>query len=149
MRMQTWLISGLSLLVGCSSTPLGGAPAASASKASAQAAPSQWLGGLALPAGSFILADKSLIIGAGDNWVGRAVLDVGRDADAAYSFFLDNWSAQGWTVVTTVRGRQSLLVLTRQERTLTLELVEPVLGTVTAYLTMAPRNAAVMTPKKP
>ena len=47
MRMQTWLISGLSLLVGCSSTPLGGAPAASASKASAQAAPSQWLGGLA------------------------------------------------------------------------------------------------------
>jgi len=48
-----------------------------------------------------------------------------------------------------VRGRQSLLVLTRQERTLTIEMAEPILGAPTVFMTMAPRNAAVMAPRKP
>ena len=136
------------LLVGCGSTPLATTAPSSGDKTQL-AAPGQWLGGLPLPAGSFIRADQSLIIGAGDAWVGRAVLDVGRDADAAYRFFMDHLPAQGWAVVTAVRGRQSLLVLTRQERTLTIEMAEPILGAPTVFMTMAPRNAAVMAPRKP
>lgn len=136
------------LLAGCGSTPLATTAPSSGDKTQL-AAPGQWLGGLPLPAGSFIRADQSLIIGAGDAWVGRAVLDVGRDADAAYRFFMDNLPAQGWAVVTAVRGRQSLLVLTRQERTLTIEMAEPILGAPTVFMTMAPRNAAVMAPRKP
>ena len=135
------------LLVGCGSTPLATTAPSSGDKTQL-AAPGQWLGGLPLPAGSFIRADQSLIIGAGDAWVGRAVLDVGRDADAAYRFFMDNLPAQGWAVVTAVRGRQSLLVLTRQERTLTIEMAEPILGAPTVFMTMAPRNAAVIAPRK-
>ena len=111
--------------------------------------PAQWLGGLPLPPGSSIRADQSLIIGAGDNWVGRAVLDIGRDSEAGYRFFLDQLPAQGWTLVTTVRGRQSLLVFTRQERTLTVEMNDPLLGSSGAILTMSPRNAAVIAPRKP
>lgn len=136
------------LLVGCGSTPLATTAPSSGDKTQL-AAPGQWLGGLPLPAGSFIRADQSLIIGAGDAWVGRAVLDVGRDADAAYRFFMDNLPAQGWAVVTAVRGRQSLLVLIRQERTLTIEMAEPIVGAPTVFMTMAPRNAAVMAPRKP
>ena len=136
------------LLVGCGSTPLATTAPSSGDKTQL-AAPGQWLGGLPLPAGSFIRADQSLIIGAGDAWGGRAGLDVGRDADAAYRFFMDNLPAQGWAVVTAVRGRQSLLVLTRQERTLTIEMAEPILGAPTVFMTMAPRNAAVMAPRKP
>ena len=138
------------LLVACSSTPLSNTPAsAGADQAQGSMAPGQWLGGLALPPGSAIRADQSLIIGSGDTWVGRAVLDVGRDADAAYRFFLDHLQAQGWSVVAAVRGRQSLLVLTRQERTLTIEMNESMLGSPAVYLTMAPRNAAIMAPRKP
>jgi len=149
MRTWTLAISCLAMLAGCSNTPLGTGAATADPAAPGMASPSQWLGGLALPPGSAIRADQSLIIGAGDNWVGRAVLDVGRDADAAYRFFLDNLVAQGWSVVTAVRGRQSLLVMTRQERTLTLEMTEPLLGAPTVYLTMAPRNASVIAPRKP
>ena len=147
------LTAGLLIgLTGCSSTPLGHSPALADRKSATQSStpsPAQWLGGLALPPGSFIRADQSLIIGAGDNWVGRAVLDVGRDADAAYRFFLDNLVAQGWAVVTAVRGRHSLMVMTRQERTLTIEIEEPLLGAPAVFMTMAPRNAAVMAPRKP
>jgi hypothetical protein len=52
--------------------------------------PVQLLGQLPLPPGAVIRADQSLIIGAGDNWVGRVVLDVGRDVDAAYRYFSGN-----------------------------------------------------------
>ena len=148
MRALISMVVLLVLVVGCSSTPLA-TTSLSADDKTQLAAPGQWLGGLPLPAGSFIRADQSLIIGAGDAWVGRAVLDVGRDTDAAYRFFMDSLPAQGWVVVTAVRGRQSLLVLTRQERTLTIEIAEPILGTPTVYMTMAPRNAAVMAPRKP
>ena len=73
------LTAGLLMgLAGCSSTPLGHSPVLADGKSATQSStpsPAQWLGGLALPPGSFIRADQSLIIGAGDNWVGRAVLD--------------------------------------------------------------------------
>ena len=164
MRLLTLLPLSLSLLSGCASTSLTGASSAAAPAVSASAgagvaptandqspsvAPGQWLGGLALPPGSSIRADQSLIIGAGDNWVGRAALNAGRDADAAYRFFLDNLPVQGWAVVAAVRGRQSLLVMTRQERTLTIEISDPMIGSPEVHLTMAPRNAAVMAPRKP
>jgi hypothetical protein len=111
--------------------------------------PVQLLGQLPLPPGAVIRADQSLIIGAGDNWVGRVMLDVGRDVDAAYRFFLETYPAQGWTVVSAVRGKNSFLVMTRQERTATFELVDGGMMGGSVSLTMAPRNAAVMVPKKP
>jgi hypothetical protein len=91
-----------------------------------------------------------LIIGSGDNWVGRVVLDVGRNPDTAYGFFLESYPPQGWAVVSAVRGKTSLLVLTRQERTATVELIDGgMLGNSQIVLTMAPRNATVMAPRKP
>ena len=111
--------------------------------------PVQLLGQLPLPPGAVIRADQSLIIGAGDNWVGRVVLDVGRDVDAAYRYFLETYPAQGWTVVSAVRGKNSFLVMTRQERTATFEMVDGGMMGSSVSLTMAPRNAAVMVPKKP
>ena len=149
MRWMTTLFMIPLLLAGCSSTPLSTPAGGNSEPAQQTAAPGAWLGGLPLPPGSLLRADQSLIIGAGDSWVGRAVLDVGRDADAAYRFLLDNLQSQGWSVVAAVRGRQSLLVMTRQERTLTIEISEPMLGAPLVYMTMAPRNAAVMTPRKP
>ncbi len=110
--------------------------------------PVQLLGQLPLPPGAAIRAEQSLIIGAGDNWVGRVVLDVGRDFDAAYRFFLETYPAQGWTVVSAVRGKNSFMVMTRQERTATFEMVDGGMMGSSVSLTMAPRNAAVMVPKK-
>jgi hypothetical protein len=109
----------------------------------------QLLGQLPLPPGAIIRADQSLIIGAGDNWVGRVVLDVGRDFDAAYRFFLETYPAQGWAVVSAVRGKNSFMVMTRQERTATIEMMDGGMLGSSFSMTMAPRNAAVLMPKKP
>ncbi|OYU31107.1 MAG: hypothetical protein CFE39_10245 [Comamonadaceae bacterium PBBC2] len=135
-------------LAACSSPP----PAPSVSLGADGKVPNvnQLLGQLSLPTGARLLGDQSLIIGSGDSWVGRVVLDVGRNPDAAYAFFLDTYPAQGWTVVSAVRGKTSLLVLTRQERTATVELIDGgLLGNSQVMLTMAPRNAPVVAPRKP
>jgi hypothetical protein len=134
-------------LVGCASS--GNSPSVGVGLDGKVQNPVQLLGQLPLPPGAIIRADQSLIIGAGDNWVGRVVLDVGRDFDAAYRFFLETYPAQGWTVVSAVRGKNSFMVMTRQERTATFEMVDGGMMASSVALTMAPRNAAVMVPKKP
>ena len=134
-------------LSACSSTSLG-QNASGATAPTAAVVASQLLGPMALPAGTVIRADQSLIIGSGDNWVGRAVLDVGRDLDAAYAFFLDSYPAQGWTVVSAIRGKTSLMVLTRGDRTATLEMHDGGMLGSTVVMTVAPKNANVAAPKK-
>jgi hypothetical protein len=138
----------LALLTACANTTM--PPAVSAGVDGQVPNANQLLGQLSLPPGARLLSDQSLIIGSGDNWVGRVVLDVGRNPDTAYGFFLETYPPQGWAVVSAVRGKTSLLVLTRQERTATVELIDGgLLGTSQIVLTMAPRNATVMLPKKP
>ena len=138
----------LALLTACANTTT--APSVSVGADGQVPSANQFLGQLSLPTGARLLSDQSLIIGSGDNWVGRVVLDVGRNPDAAYAFFLETYPTQGWAVVSAVRGKTSLLVLTRQDRTATVELIDGgMLGSSQVVLTMAPRNAAVISPKKP
>ncbi len=133
------------LLAACSSTPLvtpgdGGKPVA----------PTEVLGQNALPVGAVVKPERSLIMGSGEQWVGRVVADVGRDSDIAYRFFLESYPAQGWTLVSAVRGKTSLIVLTRQDRTATVELTESTLfSSGTVVLTVSPRNAQVTAPRRP
>ena len=149
MQLLLWAILSVAGLAGCANTTSKTTSVGVGLDGQVQN-PLQLLGQMPLPPGAMIRVDQSLIIGAGDNWVGRVVLDVGRDFDAAYRFFLETYPANGWTVVSSVRGRNSFMVMTRQERTATLEMVDGgMLVASTVSITMAPRNAPVMVPKKP
>lgn len=129
----------------CTSTPL-----VAPGEGGKVVTPTEVLGQGALPPGSSVKPEHSLIMGAGEHWVGRVVADVGRDTDLAYRFFLDTYPAQGWTVVSAVRGKTSLIVLTKQDRTATVELTEgSLLTSGTAVLTVSPRNAQVTAPRRP
>jgi hypothetical protein len=148
MQLLLWAILSVAGLAGCANTTSKTTSVGVGLDGQVQN-PLQLLGQMPLPPGAMIRVDQSLIIGAGDNWVGRVVLDAGRDFDAAYRFFLETYPANGWTVVSSVRGKNSFMVMTRQERTATFELVDGGMMGGSVSLTMAPRNAAVMVPKKP
>ncbi len=133
------------LLGGCASTGTSLAGSSATSSASVD-----FMGQTQLPAGTRILYDQSLIIGSGDNWVGRVVLDVGKDSMAAYSFFLDQYPQQGWTLLTAIRGKTSLLVFTKQDRSATVEMNEgSLLNSTIVTLTVTPKNVVVSAPKRP
>ena len=108
-----------------------------------------FMGQTQLPAGTKILYDQSLSIGSGDNWVGRVMLDMGKDSMAAYTFFIEQYPQQGWTLLSAIRGKTSLLVFTKQDRSATVEMHESnMLSGTLVTLTVTPKNAAVALPKK-
>jgi hypothetical protein len=137
-------IALMSWLAGCTTTALSPGPVDSAQTSADP------VGLSALPPGATLKPEGSLIIGSGEQWVGRVVAKLGKDTDAAIRFFVDTYQGQGWTLISSVRGKASLLVFTKQDRTATVELTEGTMlsgGTVT--LTVAPRNAAVSAPRRP
>jgi hypothetical protein len=134
-------------LAGCAATPV---QTRDGSPADRTLSPIEAVGPSSLPPGATFRPETSLIIGSGDQWVGRVVAEVGRDIDGAFRFFIDTYPSQGWTLISSVRGRSSLLVFTRQDRTATVELSGGgLLGGGLLTLTVTPRNAAVVAPKRP
>jgi hypothetical protein len=93
-----------------------------------------------LPGGAKINHAQSLIMGSGENWMGRVALEL-PGGNAGYNFFLEQYPQQGWTLVSAVRGKSSLLVFTKADRTATVELSDgAMLGGTLAVLTVSPRN---------
>ena len=147
MKKRFAIVFSACLMAGCASSPvqMGGTAAGEKSMS-----PTEAVGQSALPPGATFRPENSLIIGSGDQWVGRVVADVGRDVEAAFRFFIDTYPAQGWTLISAVRGKTSLLVFTKQDRTATIELGEGgLIGGGSLALTVAPGNAAVVAPKRP
>ena len=96
------------------------------------------------------MGTDSLIIGRGDNWVGRVVLNGLQSPTDIYAFFQVEYPKAGWTTVTAVKSKTSILVFTKGERTSTVEINEGSLtGTKSIIIiTASPKNANVIAPSK-
>ena len=110
----------------------------------------QLLGDMPLPAGARIMGADSLIIGRGDNWVGRVVLNGLQSPTDIYAFFQSEYPKSGWTTVTAMKSKTSILVFTKGDRTSTVEINE---GSLTGpksiiIITASPKNANVIAPSK-
>ena len=133
------------VLSGCANMPMGAGRSASTLDMSSN----DLLAQTQLPAGARIVHEQSTVIGSGNNWVGRVVIDSARDPAAAYSYFLDNYPTQGWTLLSAVRAKSSVLVFSKQEHNVTIEIQEGNVlagGSALVVLTRAPRNANDVAP---
>ena len=137
------------LLTACSGMPMGSGRTASTVDLSGTDLLSQ----TQLPAGARVIPEQSTVIGSGNNWVGRVVIDPARDATAAYSYFLDTYPSQGWVLLSAVRAKTSVLLFNKGEFNVTVEIHEGnMLGSAMVILTRAPRSssdASASMPTKP
>ena len=103
-----------------------------------------------MPAGAKIIGADSIIIGRGDSWVGRAVLSGAQSSTDIYAFFQADYPKAGWTTVSAIKAKTSILVFTKGDRTATIELNEGSLtGPKTVItITSSPKNANVIAPNK-
>ncbi len=110
----------------------------------------QLLGDMPLPAASKIIGSDSLIIGRGDNWVGRVVLSGVQTPMDIYAFFQSEYPRAGWTTVSAVKSKTSILVFTKGDRTSTIELTEGSFAGPKTIITItaSPKNANVVAPSK-
>jgi hypothetical protein len=75
-------------------------------------------------------------------------MEVGKDTNTAYSFFMEQYPRQGWSLVSAVRGANSLIVFTKQDRNATIEIRDGTLAvSATAILTVTPRTTAPSIPQ--
>ena len=111
---------------------------------------SQLLGDMPLPAASKIIGSDSLIIGRGDNWVGRVVLSGVQTPTDIYAFFQAEYPKAGWTTVSAVKSKSSILVFTKGDRTSTVEVSEGSFGGPKTMITItaSPKNANIVAPSK-
>ena len=133
------------LMTGCTNMPMGAGRTASSIDMSG----ADLLAQTQLPPGARILHDQSMVIGSGNNWVGRVVIDSAREPAAAFSYFLDNYPTQGWTLLSAVRAKTSVMVFTKQDHNVTIEIQEGnvlAAGSALVILTRAPRNANDVSP---
>ncbi len=138
--IKSLLLSAFILLSGCTTTSGGDTSSGSGTM-------NDLIANTQLPAGAKINHSQSLIMGSGENWVGRVVLELGQNPNAAYNFFLEQYPQQGWTLVSAVRGKSSLLVFTKADRSATVELTEAgVMGGSQATLTVSPKSTLPLTP---
>ena len=84
----------------------------------------QLLGDMKLPDGVKIDNSQSLVLGGGTTWTGRIVISIPQGATDAFTFFRDQFSASGWTGISSIKAKTSILVFTKQDRTVTVEISE-------------------------
>jgi hypothetical protein len=147
-RLQrfTLVVALSALLTACASS--GDSPTGTPSEV--QEIQSQLLGDMPLPAASKIIGSDSLIIGRGDNWVGRVVLSGVQTPTDIYAFFQAEYPKAGWTTVSAVKSKMSILVFTKGDRTSTIEVSDGSFGGPKTLITItaSPKNANVVAPAK-
>ena len=149
--IQTFKVSTLALFLAalmgaCASS--GDSP--SGSPQEIQEVQTQLLGDMLLPQGARLNGSDSIIIGRGNEWVGRAVVNALQGATDVYAFFQSEYPKGGWTTVTAVKAKTSILVFTKNDRTATIEVVDGSLGGPKSIITItsSPKNANVLAPTR-
>jgi hypothetical protein len=139
---QLLVILATALLTACGTTT-----DSSSNAESAQRPTMDQFGRMPMPTGTKLRTAESLIFGVGEGWLGRAVFEVPIDANASYNFFAEQLPRQGWTTVASVRGKKSLLVFTRADRSATIEIEDSGLfsGSL-ASMTVSPVNSSGAAP---
>ena len=94
-----------------------------------------------LPRDAKILADKSLILGEGDNWAGRIEISSSMEPLEASAFFSTEYPKRGWMLISSTKSKLSILVFASISRTLTLEIAEggPLSARSVIVMTVAPK----------
>jgi hypothetical protein len=103
----------------------------------------QLLGDMPLPQGAKINNDQSLILGGGPQWTGRIVISTPQRSTDTFIFFRDQFPGAGWTGVSSIKAKTSILVFVKGDRTVTVEINEGgifSIGSSIVSLTAAPKG---------
>lgn len=122
MALRKWLCAFW--VVGCSLVMLSGCATGSGSTESLDNIQQQLLGDMPLPQGSKISNDQSIILGGGSQWTGRIVIASPQGPTDTFTFFRDQFPRAGWTGVSSIKARTSILVFIKGDRTVTVEINE-------------------------
>jgi len=95
---------------------------------------------IAVPAGAKMDVERSLVLGARDDWIGRLSMSVSGGPSQSYDFFQREMPKFGWQEITTVRSEVSVLTYSRNSRVATIQIRNRTLGGAAVDITVSPRG---------
>jgi len=129
------VLSSALVMLGCGA--MGNAPMTSDSTVSGVTA-KQLAGDVPLPQGAVIKQQDTLVMGAGNTWMGRLSLSVSGEPQSVFAWFRDNMPGAGWTLTSSSFSRLSLLTFTKAERTATIQIQGSSFSGNEVLITVAP-----------
>ena len=139
------LVAGLSLAACATSSPPKAAdagPEGSAAAAAVEQAKVLQITDIPLPRDAKVNGDASLVIGTNDRWLGRVVLKSGMTSVEAYNHFFLGMPRAGWTLLSAVQGKVSILTYTNGDRIATVQIEGGAMGGgATATIVVSPRQS--------
>ncbi|HEX6957473.1 MAG TPA: hypothetical protein VF194_05750 [Ferrovibrio sp.] len=88
---------------------LGGGSTSPPDSSANRGGPPPQISGIALPEGYSLDANRTIILGEGDRWIGRLSYSVNSSADSMFDFIRQEMVNHGWTEVAVVRAETSQL----------------------------------------
>lgn len=101
---------------------------------------------IAVPAGAKMDVERSLVLGARDDWIGRLSMTASGNTSESYDFFQREMPKFGWQEITTVRSEVSVLTYSRSGRIATIQIRNRTLGGSAVDITVSPRGRPSATP---
>lgn len=103
---------------------------------------------ISLPTGAKLDAENSLIIGAGDRWLGRIVLKTDSPSVQVYNHFYNGMPAFGWSLITAMQAKTSILSFQRNDRIALVQIEPSSLGGVVVTINVSLRQGTLQDPAK-
>ena len=95
---------------------------------------------LPMPPGAQLDTEKSIILGAGEDWTGRVLIQTPNSPESAFDFYRKELSGMGWREITAVRAAISVLTYVRDGRVATIQLQKSALGGTDVSVTVSPEG---------
>lgn len=92
-----------------------------------------------MPRDSKVDEDASMVIGGGNRWLGRLVLRVRTNAAETYNYYYNGMVRLGWTRMSAIQSKVSMLVFTQGERVASVQ-IKGGLGGSTVTLVVTTRD---------
>ena len=120
--LNVWVLAVLFALPGCETT---GGVAQGGNGADATVAPivvPKSFADIPISYDDVLDTERSLILGSGESWTGRAFIRTKLSAEDAYDYYLNTMKDYGWGMITSVQSEISVLTLRKGDRVATVQI---------------------------
>ena len=93
---------------------------------------------LPMPPQAQLDTEKSIILGAGEDWTGRVLIQTSNSPESAFDFYRKEMPGLGWREVTAVRAAVSVMTYIREGRVATIQLQKSTSGGTDISVTVSP-----------
>ncbi len=128
----------IALLAGLLGACAGGSASIGGDSVVTEATSKQLTGDVPLPPGATIRQQETLVMGAGNTWLGRMSLSVSGEPQSVFAYFRDGLPGSGWTLTSSSFAKLSLLTFTKADRVANVQIQNSSFGNNDVLITVAP-----------